>query len=340
MLGSAWTIAKETVTDYFEDNALSRGASIAYFTVFSIAPILVICIAIAGLVFGQDASQGAMVGQLRGLMGDQGAQAVQAMIASAGDKSSGIWATVIGVATLLITATGVFAEMQSSLNAIWKAEPPTGLTGMLKARAAGLGLVAALGFLLLVSLVASAGLAALGGYLNSFVPGMKTILQVANFVVSFLMVATLFAVIYKILPDRQLKWKDVIVGAVMTSLLFTVGKTLIGLYIGSSSVASSYGAAGALVIVLLWVYYSSQIFLLGAEFTKVWASHHGSAEAFAARMDQPAAAAPAALPAAPQSAVQSVLAHAAGHKAPIGIFEVAALGTLLLVAFRGQQNRR
>jgi len=335
MLGSTWTIVKETMADYFEDNALSRGASIAYFTVFSIAPILVICIAIAGLVFGQEASQGAIVGQLRGLMGEPEAQAVQAMIASAGNKSSGIWATVIGVVTLLVTATGVFGEMQSSLNAIWKAEPKAGLTGMLKARAAGLGLVAVLGFLLLVSLVASAGLAALGGTLNSFIPGMRTILQVANFVVSFLMVAALFAAIYKILPDRRLKWKDVIVGAVMTSLLFTVGKTLIGLYIGSSSVASSYGAAGALVIVLLWVYYSSQIFLLGAEFTKVWASHHGSAEAFAARMDQPAAAAPA----APQFAVQPVLTHAARHKTPIGIFEVAALGTLLLVAFQGRKQR-
>jgi len=328
-------IIKETVADYFEDNALSRSASIAYFTVFSIAPILVICIAIAGLVFGQGASQGAIVGQLRGLMGEPEAQAVQAMIASAGNKSSGIWATVIGVVTLLITATGVFGEMQSSLNAIWKAEPKAGLTGMLKARAAGLGLVAVLGFLLLVSLVASAGLAALGGTLNSFIPGMKTILQVANFVVSFLMVAALFAAIYKMLPDRRLKWKDVIVGAVTTSLLFTVGKMLIGLYIGSSSVASSYGAAGALVIVLLWVYYSSQIFLLGAEFTKVWASHHGSAEAFAVRMDQPAAVAPA----APLAAPQSVLTRAVRHKTPIGIFGIAALGTLLLVAFQGRKQR-
>ena len=336
MLGSTWTIAKETVMDFIEDDVLSRGASIAYFTVFSIAPILVICIAIAGLVFGQDAAQGAMVGQLNGLMGDQGAQAVQAMIASAGNKSSGIWATVIGVVTLLITATGVFGEMQSALNLIWKAEAPTGVTGILKARAAGLGLVATLGFLLLVSLVVSAALTALGGYLNSSIPGIKTILQVANAVVSFLMVSALFAAIYKILPDRKLRWKDMIVGAVATSLLFTIGKTLIGLYIGSSSVASSYGAAGALVIVLLWVYYSSLIFLLGAEFTKVWASHHGSAEAFAARKDLPAAAAPAA---APQSAVQSVLAHTATRKTPIGVFEIAALGTLLLVAFQGQNRR-
>jgi len=338
MLGSILTIGKETVADYMADKALSRGAAIAYFTIFSIAPILVICIAIAGLVFGQDAAHGAMVGQLQGLMGDQGAQAIQTMVASAGNKSSGIWATVIGIVTLLITATGVFGEMQSALNEIWKAEAPTGLTGMLKARAAGLGLVATLGFLLLVSLVVSAGLSALGHYLNSIIPGIETILQIANFLISFIMVSALFAAIYKILPDRKLKWKDVIVGAVATSLLFTIGKTLIGLYIGSSSVASSYGAAGALVIVLLWVYYSSQIFLLGAEFTKVWASHHGSSEAFAARQDQPAGVAPAsAVP--PASPVQTVIAHTASRKTPIGVFEIAALGTLLLVAYQGNSRR-
>ena len=325
---------KETVADYIEDEALSRGAAIAYYTIFSIAPILVICIAIAGLVFGEDAAQGAMVGQLRGMMGDQAAEAVQAMIASAGNRSSGIWATVIGVVTLLITATGVFGEMQASLNLIWKAQAPTGVTGILKARAAGLGLVATLGFLLLVSLVVSAGLTALGSTMNRIVPGIETILHLANFAISFLMVSALFAAIYKILPNRQLRWKDVGVGAVATAFLFTVGKTLIGLYIGSSSVASSYGAAGALVIVLLWIYYSSQIFLLGAEFTKVWASHHGSAEAFAARKE----AADAAPTVPPPSPVQTVIAHSAARRVPIGLFDIAALGTLLLVALRGQRR--
>lgn len=333
MLGRIWGMAKETVADYIEDNALSRGAAIAYYTIFSIAPVLVICIAIAGLAFGQEAAQGAMVGQLRGLMGDQAAEAVQTMIASASGKSSGILATVIGLVTLLVTASGVFGEMQASLNVIWKAEPPKGLTGLLKARASSLGLVATLGFLLLVSLVVSAGLSALGDYLNSFIPGVELILQVANFLISFLMVSVLFAAIYKILPDRQLAWKDVAVGAAATAFLFTVGKTLIGLYIGSSSVASSYGAAGALVIVLLWIYYSSQIFLLGAEFTKVWASHHGSQEAFAARNADPAVAAAAPSP------VEKVIAHSASRRTPIGVFEVAALGTLLLVALQGQGRR-
>lgn len=325
---------RETVAGYIEDEALSRGAAIAYYTIFSIAPVLVICIAIAGLVFGQEAAQGAMVGQLRGMMGDQAAEAVQAMIASAGNKSSGIWATVIGVVTLLITATGVFGEMQASLNLIWKAQAPTGVSGMLRARAASLGLVATLGFLLLVSLVVSAALTALGTTINRIVPGIETMLHVANFVISFLMVSALFAAIYKILPDRQLRWKDVAVGAFATAFLFTVGKTLIGLYIGSSSVASSYGAAGALVIVLLWIYYSSQIFLLGAEFTKVWASHHGSAEAFAARAE----AAGAAPPVPPPTPVQAVIAHSAARRVPIGLFDIAALGTLLLVALRGPRR--
>ncbi len=326
---------QETVADYIEDEALSRGAAIAYYTIFSIAPVLVICIAIAGLVFGEEAAQGAMVGQLRGMMGDQAAEAVQTMIASAGNKTSGVWATVIGIGTLLVTATGVFGEMQAALNVIWKAEPQaTSVTGYLKARAASLGLVATLGFLLLVSLVVSAALTALGSTMNRIVPVWETLLHLINFTVSFLMVSALFAAIYKILPDRQLRWKDVAVGAVATAFLFTVGKTLIGLYIGSSSVASSYGAAGALVIVLLWIYYSSQIFLLGAEFTKVWASHHGSAEAFAAK----AAASAASAGPPPPSPVQTVIAHSAARRVPIGLFDIAALGTLLLVALRGQRR--
>lgn len=337
MLSDIWTMLKETVTDYMDDNALSRGAAIAYFTVFSIAPMLVICIAIAGLVFGQEAAQGAMVGQLQGLMGQQGAEALQAMVASAGNKSSGILATVIGVVTLLITATGVFGEMQSALNAIWKAEPKAGLSGLVRARAASLGLIGALGFLLIVSLVASAALTAVGAYLNSFLPGAKMILQIVNFIVSFLLISVLFAAVYKILPDRKLSYRDVAVGAVATAFLFTIGKTLIGLYIGSSAVASSYGAAGALVIVLLWIYYSSQIFLLGAEFTKVWASHHGSAEAFAAVSAPAAAVVPSD---APSTAVQKVLVHSSRQRQRFGVFEVAALGTLVVAAYLGETRRR
>ena len=334
MLGTIWTMLKETVTAYIDDNCLSRGAAIADFTIFSIAPMLVLCIAIAGLVFGEEAAQGAVVDQLRGMMGQQGAEAIQTMIVSASNTGSGIWATVLGVGLLLVTASGVFGEMQASLNAVWKAEPKGGLSTILKARAASLGLVGTLGFLLIVSLVVSAVLTAIGDYVSSFLPGAAVLMQVVNFVVSFTIVSALFAAIYKILPDRQLSYRDVAVGAVATAFLFTVGKTLIGLYLGSSTVASSYGAAGALVIVLLWVYYSSQIFLLGAEFTKVWASHHGSAEAFAARSADAGVVKPG-----PQTPVENVIAHSASRKTPIGLFDIAALGTLMLVAVRGYRRR-
>lgn len=329
MLNTIWTVLKETVSDYMDDNALSKGAAIAFYTMLSLGPVLLICIAIAGLVFGRQAAQGAMVGQLQGMMGEQAAKAIQDMIASAGDRKSGIWATVIGFATLLITASGVFGEMQSALNSIWKAKPRAGLSGLVRARAASLGLVATMGFLLLVSLVVAAALSALGKQLDNLVPGAALLLQIVNFAISFAMVSALFAAIYKILPDRQLQWKDVVVGAIGTAFLFTVGKTGIGLYLGSSSVASSYGAAGALVIVLLWIYYSSQTFLLGAEFTKVWASRHGSAEAFAARQDGPA-----------PSPVQAVLSGKIGKHTPWGVYEAVALATLATLAVAAFRSHR
>ena len=324
---SIWGMAVETVYDFIEDGALSRGAAIAYYTVVSIGPVLLICIAIAGLAFGEEAAQGAIVDQLRGLMGDQAAELIQTTIRSANNRSSGILATIIGIVALIVTASGVFGEMQVALNAIWKAEPPKAvLTGILKARMASLGLVATLGFLLLVSLVLSAVLHAVSTYVNGVMPGATTILTALNFAVSLAMVSALFGAIYKILPDRQLGWRDVGVGAVVTALLFTIGKTLIGLYIGSSSVASSYGAAGALVVILVWIYYSSQIFLLGAEFTKVWASHHGSAEAFAAKT---AAAGPP--PPRPSTPVENIVAHASVNRNRFSVFDVAALATLFLV---------
>ena len=198
-------------------------------------------------------------------------------MASAASKSSGIVATIIGIITLVITASGVFGEMQTALNAIWKAKPKgTTVSQLIRARAASLGLVAALGFLLMVSLVVSTALTAFGNYLDSVLPFGKVILTVLNVVVSLMLISFLFAAIYKVLPDRSLEWGDVVVGAVVTAVLFTVGKSLISWYIGSSAVASSFGAAGALIVLLLWVYYSAQIFLLGAEFTKVYANRHGS----------------------------------------------------------------
>jgi membrane protein len=277
VFSAVWTILKETVLAFINDGALSRGAAIAFYTVTSIAPVLLIVIAIAGLAFGRDAAQNAITAQLSGLMGQQTAEVLQTAVASAAGKSSGILATIIGIGTLLVTASGVFGEMQTSLNAIWKAKPRgTTVSRLIRARAASLGLVAAMGFLLMVSLVVSTALTAVGNYLDSILPFGKIVLTVLNGVLSILLISLLFAAVYKVLPDRNLKWSDVAVGAVVTAVLFTVGKSLISWYIGSSAVASSFGAAGALIVLLLWVYYSAQIFLLGAEFTKVWAERHGS----------------------------------------------------------------
>jgi membrane protein len=277
MLASTWPLIKSTVNGYIDDNALSRGAAIAYYTVFSLAPTLVIVVAIASMVFGETAAQGALSHQLEGLLGHEAALAVQGMVSSAWRSRSSGLATAIGAVTLLITATGVFGEMQSALNAIWRTEPKGTTVGrLLRARAASLGLVATLGFLMMVSLVISAGIAAVQTYIGGILPGVAILIKVLNFLISLALITILFAAIYKILPDRKLEWRDVGMGAIVTALLFDIGKTLIGLYIGSTAVASSFGAAGALAVILVWVYYSSQIFLLGAEFTRAFAEQHGS----------------------------------------------------------------
>ena len=277
MLSKIWPLLKRTWAEFSADNALSRGAAIAYYTIFAIGPVLLIIVAMVGLFLGRKAASGAVADQLQGLMGEQSAAAIQSMIQSADHTGASITATIIGVVTLLITASGVFTEMQSSLNAIWKATPNHGTVGnLVRARAASLGLVMALGFLLLVSLVISAALQAIGTYFTGLLPGAHVLLALLNVVVSFALVAAMFAAIYKVLPDKKVTWHDVTVGALATAVLFTIGKFLIGLYIGKAAVASSYGAAGALIVVLLWIYYSAQIFLFGAEFTKVFAQTFGS----------------------------------------------------------------
>jgi len=277
MISVAWKLLKDTVLSFVDDEALSRGAAIAFYTVTSIAPVLLIVIAIAGLVFGRDAAQNAITAQFSGLMGRQTAEVVQSAVASAAGRSSSIIATIIGIVTLIATASGVFGEMQAALNSIWKTKPQaTTVSRLIRARVISLGLVAALGFLLIVSLVISAGLTAFGNYLDTVLPMGKLFLPALNFVVSLVLFGVLFGAIYKVLPDRSLQWNDVLTGALTTSLLFNIGKSLIGWYIGSSAIASSYGAAGGLIVLLLWVYYSVQIFLLGAEFTKIYANRHGS----------------------------------------------------------------
>lgn len=286
MFSESWTMMRNTVVSFIEDDALSRGAAIAFYAVTSIAPILLIVIAIAGLAFGREAAQNAISYQFTSLMGQQTADILQSAVASAAGKASGILATVIGITTLIATASGVFGEMQSSLNAIWKTEAkPKNVSRLIQARAISLGLVGALGFLLIVSLTVSAGLTAFSEYLNTFMPIGKLILSILNVIVSLALLSVLFAAIYKILPDRKLEWRDVIIGSVVTATLFTIGKSLIGWYLGSSAVGSTYGAAGGLFVLLLWVYYSVQVFLLGAEFTKVYADRHGS------KQDQPVGAA-------------------------------------------------
>jgi membrane protein len=275
---SLWSLAKESVSQWSDDYAASMGAALAYYTIFSIAPLLVIAIAVAGFFFGDDAARGEIFGQLRGLIGDEGASAIQGVVRSAGQTGHGTFAAIAGVITLLLGATTVFGELQSDLDRIWDSPKPkqSGLWGMLRGRVLSFGMVLGIGFLLLVSLVLSAALSALGHFWSGWFPGWEVLLQVINFVVGFAVVTGLFAMIYKLLPRCDIGWKDVWIGAMVTSLLFSVGKLLIGLYLGKSSVASSFGAAGSLVIVLLWVYYSAQIFLLGAEFTWVYSYRHGT----------------------------------------------------------------
>jgi membrane protein len=239
--------------------------------------VLVIIIAIAGLAFGEDAAQGAIVAQLGGLIGVQSASLIQTAVKSASNIEAGTIATIVSLITLLITASSVFVELQNTLNVIWKVEP-TGdpVSRVVRARAASLGLVAAMAFVLIVSLIISAVLHGLSAFVDSYVPDGSLILSVINFVVSFAMLALLFGAIYKVLPDKKLEWRHVVIGGITTAFLFDIGKFFISLYIGKTAVVSTYGAGGAVLVILLWVYYSSQIFLFGAEFTKVYTKHiHG-----------------------------------------------------------------
>jgi len=275
VLSDIWQLGKQTVLSFIEDEGLTRGAAAAFYTATSLAPVLLIVIAVAGLFFGRDATQNAVTGQLGGLMGQQTADLLQTAIKEGGSKSSSIVATIVWIITLVATASGVFGELQSALNVIWKTKPQgTAVSRLVRARAASLGLVVVMGFLLMVSLAVSAALTAFGDQLEAILPFGKVVMSIINVVISLLMISFLFAAVFKVLPDRHLRWRDVIIGAVVTAVLFTIGKSLIGWYIGSSAVASSYGAAGGLIVLLLWVYYSAQIFLLGAEFTKVYTTRN------------------------------------------------------------------
>ncbi len=309
-IGHIWGLFKEAASRWVEDRAPSMGAALAYYTAFSLAPLLIIVIAIAGLVFGQEAAQGAIMDQIQGLLGEEGGQAIQSMLANASDLGTGITATVIGFAALILGATTAFVELQDDLDRIWKAPPRagSGIINLIRSRLLSFGMILGIGFLLTGSLVLSGAISALGKY---FFADMEAVLQVANFVVSFGVITLLFAMIYKILPNIQIEWKDVWVGAAITALLFALGKSLIGLYIGKSSVSTSFGGAGPFVVMMVWIYYSTQIFLFGAEFTRV---HAGKTEPEGARQPGapgviPNAASPAASHVAPARTATPTIAY-------------------------------
>jgi membrane protein len=278
-LTAAWRLLHRVAAAWLDDYVPSMGAALAFYTMFSLAPLLLIVVSVAGLVFGRDAARGQIQSQLTDLMGAGGAGAVQTLLASVDRPVEGAAATVLGVVLLLVGATTVFAELQDALDRIWRVPVRAGANGwlaLLRARLLSFGMILAIGFLLIVSLVASATLTlAERWWRPAFGDGFALAASI-NAVASFLLVAAMFALIYKVMPRVRVHWKDVWVGALVTALLFTAGKSVIGLYIGGSGVASGFGAAGSLVVVLLWVYYSAQVFLLGAEFTWIYANTHGS----------------------------------------------------------------
>jgi membrane protein len=263
---------------WWDDDAPRLGASLAYYTLFAIAPILLVAMGIAGLVFGAEAVRGQLVGQIDHLVGREGARAVQSLLAGASQRKAGVLATVLGGMTFVLAATGAFLELQTALNTIWRVKPKPGvnLKALLLDRVRSFGLVVAIGFLLTVSLAVSAALAALSGWLGRRAPGVPLLWGAVNVLLSLGVITVLFAMLYRFVPDVRLRWGDVWTGAFVTAVLFTIGKQLIGLYLGQSTIASSYGAAGSVVVLLLWVYYSSQIVLLGAEFTRVHAQRERS----------------------------------------------------------------
>ena len=274
-----YNFMKEAIEAWTDDYAPSMGAALSYYTVFSIAPLLMIVISVAGLVFGEDAARGHVTAQLSGFLGQEGATAIEGLLKSVSLQNKGIVGTAVGAVLLLVGATTVFAELQSALDRIWRVperDKPQGLIGLLRARLLSFGLILGIGFVMIVSLVASAAMSALGDWWAPLFGGWAILLQVVNFLLSFALVTLVFGMIYKFMPSVHLGWRDVWFGAVATAALFTVGKFLIGLYIGKSGVTSGFGAASSIVLLLIWVYYSAQIYLLGAEFTWVYAHRFGS----------------------------------------------------------------
>ncbi len=279
-MNTAVTLVKETFAAWLDHRAPRLSAALAYYTVFSLAPLLIILIAIAGLAFGEAAAQGRIVERIEGVVGADGARTIQTMIGSARKPAAGIIATAISIAMLLLGASGLVAELKDALNTVWGVTTPTGrgLLGMIRDYVMSLAMVMGIGFLLMVSLVLSAALATIATYFVDLLPGTvytAYALQAMNFVLSVGVITLLFASIFKFLPDVQVAWADVWIGGAVTSLLFTIGEFLVAVYLGRGTVGSPYGAAGSLVVVLVWVYYSALILFLGAEFTQVYAKRRG-----------------------------------------------------------------
>jgi membrane protein len=287
-----WALFKRAAAAWSDDYAPSMGAALSYYTVFALAPLLLIVISIAGLVFGADAARGEIFGQLRELMGADAAKAVEGVLASASRPASGVLGTAIGVGVLLVGATSVFAELQDALDRIWRAparDRHGGLWRLLRSRLLSFGLILGIAFMLMVSLVLGAVISALGKWWGGFFADWQVLAQTVNAALGFALTTTVFAMIYKLMPRAGVRWHDVWLGALVTAVLFSAGKFLIGLYLGKTGVASGYGAAGSFIVVLVWVYYSAQIFLLGAEFTWVYAQTFGSMSGRAAAAPEPVA---------------------------------------------------
>ncbi|SMF86965.1 membrane protein [Azospirillum oryzae] len=273
-----WGIVVDAVYGWMNDDAMSMAASIAFYTIFSLAPLAILVIALAGLVFGDEAARGALVDQLTALVGRDAGQTLQDLIARAGARETGIVASIIGIGTIIVGATTVFVELQTALNRIWRVAAPqeSTITWLVRVRLKALALIGAIGFLLIVSLVVSAALAAAGRWAAGYLPAMPSLLWLVDMATSWAVLTGLFAMIYRILPDTYIRWTDVWLGAAANAFLFAVGKFLIGFYIATSGVVSVYGAAGSFVLILLWVYYSAVIFLFGAELTRAYSERSGS----------------------------------------------------------------
>lgn len=277
-LRTIYGLGKQTATEWIDQDVPRLGAALSFYTLFAIAPLFVIVLAIAGFWFGEEAARRELFGQVSGLVGSTGGAAIQELVSAADKPKTGVWATAIAAATLFVGATGVFVQLQDALNSVWgvRRVPGRGLRNFIKDRILSMALIVGIGFLLLVSLVMSAGLSALGKFMGGLLPAQEVIWQAINFVISFGVITLLFAMIFKVLPDVKIAWRDVWMGAMLTALLFNLGKFLLGLYLGRSSVTSAYGAAGSLVVVLLWVYYSAQILFFGAKFTQIYSNRYGS----------------------------------------------------------------